>query len=194
MIILIDGYNLLKKIHGINVSEMQIRAFVNLLGSYLKKRNHKIKVILDGGHSSFLIKEKQKGVDLWYSGYNRSADDVIVDYVFDHKNKDIVVVTQDREICQKMIEYKIETIDPLVFYERIKEVFKTTDKQKKYDNHDKIIKLIDEENDLIDALMQEAAYMKAPLKDVIELNNQRKSTGQNLSKKEKSRQKALDKL
>ena len=193
MIVLIDGYNLLKKLHGVSVSEMQVRAFVNLLGFYLKKRNHKMKVILDGGQSSFLIKERQKGIDIWYSGYNRSADEVIIEYAFDHKNKDLVVVTQDREICQKMTEYGIEVIDPFIFYQRVKDVCQGSEKPKAVDYENQIKKISDEKDEAIDALMKEAAGMKIPFKHDVEYKKQRIACDK-LSKKEKSRQKALDKL
>ena len=64
MIILIDGYNLLKQLHGPTVSDMQRGAFANLLGRYIKKRNHKITVVLDGGPYLYPTFEKQKGITI----------------------------------------------------------------------------------------------------------------------------------
>ncbi len=191
VIILIDGYNLLKKIYGIHVSESNIHAFVNVLGSYIKKRNHKIIVMLDGGLTSFIDKEKQKGIDLWYSGHKRSADEIIIEYVIKNAQKDILVVTEDREILQKIQMYKKNTIDPLAFYARVQEVCYATEKSSASDVS--IKKTADEENPDLDEVMLQAAHMKASCKE--EHDSKEAQIKQNkLSKKEKLRKKSLDKL
>ena len=120
MIVVVDGYNVLKKIHGPEISETQRSAFVNLLGRYIKKRQHKIVVFFDGGAFYYPSMEKQKGVTVWYSGQNQSADDLIITYAQEHHTKELLVVTLDGQLCAKVGESRVETVDPVFFYERIR--------------------------------------------------------------------------
>lgn len=64
MIIIVDGYNLLKTLWTNDVvTPTQRSAFINLLGRYSDRRNHKINVIFDGGQNVIQPKtEKQRGL------------------------------------------------------------------------------------------------------------------------------------
>ena len=194
MIIMIDGYNLLKKIHGPQVTESQRAAFVNLLGAYLKRRQHKVYIVFDGGPCLNPMKEKQKGVSVWYSGEYQSADDLIISYVREHKNKEFLVITLDREIRQKVGECRAETADAVFFYQKIQDLChpKVVAHNNQYGN---IQKLSDEHNPDLDSLMHEAASMKIPFKD--EKENYLEKIGMSSdrqSKKEKAHKRVIDKL
>ncbi len=194
MIIIIDGYNVLKQLHGLNVSDMQKSAFVNLLGRYIKKRNHKVIVVFDGGPHRYPDKEKQKGVAVWHSGELQSADDLIIAYAQEHRTKELLVVTLDREICKKVGESRAETVDPFFFYAKIQEVCNPLRLAASSDVTG-IYKLSEEENEEVDALMREAAGMKVPLKDEEESAVRKQtSPSSRSSKKERAYLRAIDKL
>jgi len=194
MILVIDGYNLLKKIHGLDVSEVQRSAFVNLMGRYIKKRQHKVMVFFDGGPYYYPSAEKQKGVTVWYSGQNQSADDLIVAYAQEHRNKEMLVVTLDRELCNKVGESRVETVEPLFFYELVHAICHPEKKSAPASYAD-IYKFSEDNDPEIDKIMYEAAGMRIPLKDERESGQQKQSaSGERASKKEKAYRRYIDKL
>ncbi len=194
MILVIDGYNLLKKLHGQDVSEVQRSAFVNLMGRYIKKRQHKVMVFFDGGPYYYPSAEKQKGVTVWYSGQNQSADDLIITYAQEHRNREMLVVTLDRELCNKVGESRVETVEPMFFYERVHAVC-NPEKKSGPELHTDIFKLSEDSNEELDKIMYEAAGMRIPLKDERESGHQKQSaSGEHASKKEKAYRRYVDKL
>lgn len=154
MILLIDGYNVLKHVHGVHVSEQQRSAFVNLMGRYIQKRTHnKVLIFFDAGPCTYPLQQKQKGVPVIFSGEYKSADDMIMEYITEHKQKELLVVTYDREIKTYAARYAIETLEPEVFYTTIKNILTSTACKPKKQDHT-LRKLIDEENPELDTLME----------------------------------------
>lgn len=195
MIIVIDGYNLLKLIHGPNSNDMQRSAFINFMGRYIKKRNHKVIVVFDAGPCTYPLKEKSHGVQVIYSGEYQTADDIIVKFVQDNPSKEIVVITKDREIIGHVKALSKEIIDPLEFYNKVRQAFEPSERAQ-MEQIGTLIKLSDEDDQELDDLMREAARMKTPDKDTQEYTVPRhhEPKGQSVSKKERARLKALDKL
>ncbi len=194
MIVVVDGYNVLKKIHGPEISETQRSAFVNLLGRYLKKRQHKVLVVFDGGPFYYPSMEKQKGVTVWYSGQNQSADDLIITYAQEHRTKELLVVTLDGQLCAKVGESRVETVDPVFFYERVRSVC-DPEKRGPASESGAIEKLTEEHDEEVDLLMYEAAGMRVPLKE--EQGEVSRKTGRaadQSSKKERAYRRYIDKL
>lgn len=194
MILVIDGYNLLKKLHGQDVSESQRSAFVNLMGRYMKKRHHKVVVFFDGGPYYYPSAEKQKGVVVWYSGQNQSADDLIVTYAQEHKNREMLVVTLDRELGNKVGEARVETVEPLFFYEKVQSIC-NPEKKGSFEAEGAICKLSEEDDEELDSLMYEAAGMRIPVKDEEDSHSRKQSaSGEHTSKKERAYRRYIDKL
>jgi len=195
MIILIDGYNLLKLIHGSNISEVQRSAFANLMGRYIKKRNHKVIVVFDAGPCVYPMKEKSHGIQIIYSGEYQSADDIIIKFVQDNSSKEIVVITKDREIISHVTALSKEVIDPLEFYGKVRQAFEAKE-QKLLGRDGTLIKLTDYSDDYLDDLMYEVSGMNMPDKDTQEYTVPRhhEPKGQGLSKKERLKLRIIDKL
>ena len=195
MIILIDGYNLLKLIHGSSLSETERSAFVNLMGRYIKRRNHKVIVVFDAGPCTYVMKEKSHGVQIIYSGEYQTADDVIIKFVQDNPSKEIVVITRDREIISHVTALSKEVINPLEFYGKVRQAFAPKE-QKELAQDGTLIKLTEDSDDDLDALMQEAAGMQMPDKDIQEYTVPRhhEPKGQSVSKKERLKLRVIDKL
>ena len=193
MIIIIDGYNVIKRFYGVTVSDAHKSAFINLLGRYMKKRNHRILVVFDGGPHFWPLVEKQKGVAVWHSGERQSADDLIIAYAQEHKNKDIVAVTADGEIIKKVGQADVHVIDPHFFYEKVKEVCSPNISETPiHSTH--VEKLSDEDDEIVDALMFEAAGMKIPCKDYEGQMEKHRSLKKNVSKKDALYQRKINKL
>lgn len=92
-----------------------------------------------------------------YSGIYRTADELIIQLVEVHRTKEVVVVTADRGIINQLLGDNLLVLEPIVFYNKVKEVFETD-----YEIKDQgvLIKLSVEENPELDKLMQEAAFLK----------------------------------
>jgi len=196
VIIIIDGYNLLKLVHGTSrITEQERSAFVNLLGRYKVKRGHKIVIVFDAGPSIYTEKQKQRGVDVIYSGQHHSADDVIMKFVANHACKDLLVITADNEIIGHAKQYQTEVIDPHTFYHKVKEAF--TSKPIKSLSDDKLIKLTDSQDDELDKLMQEAANFIPFAKDSQDeytILRHHQPKGATLSKRQRRSLRKIDKL
>lgn len=195
MIIIIDGYNLLKKIFmDTFISEKQRTAFVNLMGRYSKKRGHKVIIVFDAGPCRYPLTEKDHGVTVMYSGEYKSADDIIMDFVQQHENKDILVVTEDREIIQSVERCREDALNPRIFYEKVKNAFNVSDEVLKKELSG-IIKLSDTENEDLDDLMRSAASMNMQIKeDDFCAVRDRQKNGQEIKKNQRNRLKKVDKL
>lgn len=168
---------------------------MNLLGKYREKKGHKIVIIFDAGPYIWPLKEKQKGIQVFFSGQHQTADDLIIQFVQEHPTKEIMVITADRKIKDAVKSELVEIIEPLYFYGKIKDSLETDQTHKK--NKHQIIKLTQDSNEEVDALMHEAAGMKIFEKNKQEeyydpRNHQIKK--QQLSKKERKKNKKIDKL
>lgn len=99
MILLIDGYNLLKNMMTpAKVSEEERKKFLEILGSYARKKHHTMVIVFDGGPYDWPHKERFMNMLVIYSGYKQSADDFIMHYIDDHKTKDMLLISSDHEI------------------------------------------------------------------------------------------------
>ncbi len=194
MIIIVDGYNLLKSLGESSiVSATQRSAFINLLGKYSERRGHKIKVVFDGGQEVINpITLKQHGVTVIYSGIYKTADELIIELTFSYQARELVLVTADRGIITQIAAKNTHVIDPKTFYNKVKDLFKATYTVK---DQGLLIKLSKENNHELDELMFEAAFFKMSPKYDLEFDNSlRKTKGNVASKEERTYHRTLKKL
>ncbi len=131
MIILIDGYNLLRHIFpGVKGDlDKQRLQFIRLLGHYKKKKESVIKeiiVVFDAGPFRHASREIRQGIVVMFSGQNSCADEWIFEYVARHKNHEMVLVTLDRELRERCKPYHVESMDVAQFYHSVKDVLLET--------------------------------------------------------------------
>lgn len=117
MVLVIDGYNVLKKLLGtVYANESQRDQFIKRLCRYAHKKDHTINIVFDGGISlwpeTFSPSTKMKVV---YVGKSKSADDYIKDYLEEHKSYEIALVSSDRELNLFAAQRSITSIDSRVF-------------------------------------------------------------------------------
>lgn len=162
MIIVVDGYNVLKgAIHAGNVSQKERNHFVAQLGKYADAKDHKVITVFDGGASTWPEKQRMNGVTVIYSGYNQTADDYIKKYLEENKLRDILLVSTDRELCSFAMQRDIVTIDSQDFYDLLCNALAHG---KSVADELPIVQIADDIED-IDALMQ-AASEHVPIKAV----------------------------
>lgn len=122
MIIVIDGYNLLKQIYtNAYISMRQRESFIHMLQQYAKIKKHAILVVFDGGDSTWPTVEKRDYVTIAYSGTHESADTYIKSWIANNHHKDILIASNDRDICLYADEYTVVSIDVIEFYRILKQ-------------------------------------------------------------------------
>src|SRR5258708_757099 len=118
MIIIVDGYNVLRGVlDGREASEQARNHFLAQLGRYAKRKKHKIILIFDGGSSPMPFVSDHHGVTVVYSGYVDTADDLIKIKLTELQGKDVLLVSSDRELNSWAAKYDMPSIEAADFYE-----------------------------------------------------------------------------
>jgi len=195
MIIVIDGYNVIKQaMLKRTISEDERKSFIRQLGKYHKIKGHKIVLVFDGGPFERASKERIHGVYVIYAGSQETADDYIKRYLREHKALDILLVSSDRDICACALRLSIENMDALEFHSLFQDALRANVKQGDVKNK-QAIKLSQEENPELDALMQKSTkVIQYKTEDMAGLSGLRASKAHKLSKKERKKRKKIKKL
>lgn len=158
MILIIDGYNLLKSISNKSfIDKLSIDKFIKKLEKYKKLKHHKIIVVFDGGDFSWSDYTKLKSkIIVIYSGQKVNADNYIIKYLKDNKNKDILVISSDNEISSFAQSLNIPSINSDLFYHILSQSLKNKNKVKGLitNSFGKTIKLSKNNNPELDKLME----------------------------------------
>ena len=216
LIVIIDGYNLLKQLFPGQKESlgMQRKQLVKQLGYYKKKKGKEIKEIIlvfDGGFFRHATREVHSGIAVIFSGQKNSADEWIFNYVKKHKEKEILLVTMDKELIGNCQQYGVDAISVFDFYkimqngllkeaEKDFEARKVADAVQKYEtdfemsgNNEKMPQI---DNKALDMLMEQSTINIGHEKkdDIYSDKKARKSRSQKPSKKEKKIYKKIKKL
>src|SRR5690606_1675579 len=110
----------------------------------------------DAGPDYYPTTERDGRVSIIFSGQMQSADEYIRQYIQDHRNKDLLLVTSDQEIIETARRFDIPWIASRDFGEIIRE------KMEKRTNlvpvvSTSLIKLSSDANHELDLLMQQAS-------------------------------------
>ena len=115
MIVIIDGYNLLKQIFpGVkHTLDKQRTAFIQQLAYYKSKKPQisEIIVVFDAGPSNHATRTVKSGIVVIFSGVKSSADNWILHFVERNKGKELLVVTLDRALKEACHTFHADTLD-----------------------------------------------------------------------------------
>ncbi|MFA6535410.1 MAG: NYN domain-containing protein [Candidatus Babeliales bacterium] len=208
MIVVIDGYNLLKQIfpHVKGRIDKERNAFIRQLGYYKSRKPKEIKeliVVFDAGPFSHATREIHEGVTVMFSGQKSTADDWIIEYADSHKGMDVLVVTMDRKIIQACEKAGATTLGSLDFYgimqsflleEAAQELSTqavvpgatTVLEVEKYDQDDEELNGKKVDRKALDMMMEQAGFFVNKEDDVdLDRGKSRKSASSKLSKKDR---------
>lgn len=181
MIIIIDGYNVLKRIDsGADIGQRERDRFASELARYGQAKKHSIVLVFDGGPSSRPVREHKNGAQVIYAGTKSSADEYIAHYAQDHRNQDLMVVSADRALCRLVVQFGATCIDPEAFMYLLRAKKDTTSGQKS----SAIIKTSEKDEVLLDELMQEAGKQEI-YKPHDQGSRSRRSPNKDMSKNER---------
>ncbi|TNF48436.1 hypothetical protein EP232_02395, partial [bacterium] len=126
MRIIIDGYNLIRRIPelaGFEQVDLERgrKYLIQELSSYRAGKGHRVTVVFDGAGSIHLggEREKERGITVIFSRQGRSADDVIANVCRDGGTD--LVVTGDRDLRDRADRAGVPSVDPERFWERVDE-------------------------------------------------------------------------
>lgn len=189
MHIIIDGYNVLKQmITAAQIGLAQRRAFTNMLGKYAGKKNHTITLVFDGGPDTWTSQEKDHGITVMYSGIKQTADDVIKKLLL-AKKFGVLLVTSDNELKASAARLGIASMNADDFYNLVKDELSQKEQGA---SGDVLIKTNTESESWVDELMR--ADTRKIYKHDDHEEDERKSPGQKLSKKERAYIQKIKKL
>jgi len=208
MIIVIDGYNLLKQIfpHVKGRIDKERNAFIRQLGYYKSKKPKDIKeliVVFDAGPFGHATREIHEGVTVMFSGQKSTADDWIIEYADSHKGMDLLVVTMDRKIIQACEKSGATTLGSLDFYgimqsflldeaaqsfstQEVMSDTKTISPVEKYEREEDEFLNNKIDQKALDLLMEQSSFLVGKQDDVdLDRGKSRKSASSKLSKKDR---------
>ena len=210
MVILIDGYNLLRQIFPKAKGQLdrQRNQLAKELGFYKKKKKENINEIIlvfDSGPFNRALREIKHGIVVMFSGQKSSADEWIAHYTQSHKNQEIVLVTLDRELINICKSPHVEQMDVYKFYKILQDnlyqeleesIPRSSPAQKFEDNYaSPHLENLEVDSEALDLLMEEAHILHIDKKeDEPEEPMKRKGTANKLSKKKKKIYATLKKL
>lgn len=193
MILIIDGYNILKRQHGVRLIDDTIRKrFIHGVAAYARHSGNKVVIVFDGGAQDDAYEEYGRNVQVVYSGTRETADDYIKRYVAQHNMKDLMLVTSDRELNRVADRYDIPSLDAHEFV-LVLQYSEGERSGQHISANAPIIKTSSEEIPELDALMETASKMVPQKSDDVKASH-RKSAAQKMSKKERELLKKVKKL
>ena len=123
MIIIIDGYNLLRNIFHKEKGKLdrQRGELIRQLSYYKRKKEHEIVVVFDGGFFNHATREIKKGVIVVFSGRRASADDWIFEYVERNKGKELLLITHDKQLIDRCKKFGTDALGVKDFYDLLQD-------------------------------------------------------------------------
>lgn len=190
MIILVDGYNVIKREHGTNlVSAFEKKKFINHVRSYARKSGNKVIIVFDGEPYDDIYPEQTRFVSVVYAGMRETADDYIIRYMMKHKNKDMLLVSSDRELNAHADACNIPSLDA----DKFSMILRDVRVKKNHAMHNaKVIKTSSESIPELDELMMKVSMVGSEIKH--DDTPHTKKTSDTLSKKERALLKKVKKL
>lgn len=189
MILVIDGYNLLKHIDPDRfIDEHERLTFLHELARYARFKKHKVVVVFDGGPYQWPHKESVMDVKVIYSGVRETADTVIMHYLADHHAKDLLLVSSDHELNLFASKHDVVSIGSDDFYQLLRAGLKEAE--------GKAVEVpvrFDEDEQDVDTLMEQASAFVPRKEEDIMPRESRMPQGRR-SKKDRLLLKKLKKL
>lgn len=156
MKLIIDGYNLLRYITRGSATRQEIEQFLGKLRRYSRATKHHLIIVFDGGEGWSRYQAPYHGLDIWYSGSQQTADDVIKDLLPRYNADEVVLISDDRQLNESAAEeHAIISVSPAVFIDRMQSREDST-KTKNIRDDAQLVKTAVDSSTELDALMNSA--------------------------------------
>jgi predicted RNA-binding protein with PIN domain len=193
MIIIIDGYNLLKQRDaGAYIEDVARDRLIRQLEAYHTKKGHAVFLIFDGGVHSWLAREQKSGVVVIYVGRGKSADDYIKNYISEHYKDDLFLVSSDRELGRWACKHGVVSMDSLLFFDIMLGALVRQDYPKRESGV--VVKTTEFVDASLDLLMEQVSMSGYDKGDTCKVQNRSVISGKAESKVERMLRKKIEKL
>jgi predicted RNA-binding protein with PIN domain len=119
MNIIIDGYNVLKTVYGVQfITEQQRKDFIGMLAAYGNKKRHQMYVIFDG-EGPYRSPPTAKALTVMYAGVKTTADEVILSLLTENRGDTTLLVSNDRVLVKAAHKQGNAVIDAELFYTHV---------------------------------------------------------------------------
>ena len=115
MIIVIDGYNVLKYKGSQSISQEKREQYIQRISTYCYYKQHCAWIVFDGGVYFYPVTFSYDRVCVVYSGEHESADTTIQRLLYKQPVDNTVLVSSDNEIAHFAIDLGMVSIDASVF-------------------------------------------------------------------------------
>ena len=193
MIVIIDGYNLVKHALGASlVSHAERDQFVARLVQYLRQKQLAGIIVFDGGSDRYVHVTHHGEVQVVFSGFKEKADTVIMRYIDKHVSRELLVVSSDREIRQYAHARNKQTITSPEFYAHM---VRKQEPDGTAHTSTQLYKMATDSPIELDELMSESTKnISSKDDDASSDQRSRCSSAHQVSKKERKQQRVLRKL
>ena len=193
MKVLVDGYNVLKRItRSSQVTTSERVAFITQLARYARIKHLDVILIFDGLPAETEHFSAPSILTLTYSGGHRSADDYIKEHLDNSNSGTTLLVSSDRELVLYAQEYEIPAIDADYFYTLVR-VALDQHRLPQIKNSAELVKTSEVDNSELEALMM-ASTKKMPHKEISQPASVARKSNCSQSKAEKKLLHILKKL
>jgi len=127
MILLVDAYNVVRFLYPSDrhAYDAQVALFLQKLSAYYRLKRGEVQdvvVVFDGGMFSHKTREVIGGLAVIYAGAGRKADDVLVHYAGQFRERGLLV-SNDRELGRRVLAHRTASIDVHEFWQLVGSVF-----------------------------------------------------------------------
>lgn len=195
MLLLLDGYNILKyRLEGVHILQEQRSAFLKKVAHYALAKKHQVIVVFDAGEFRHVTHDKEHGIHVIYSGQTKTADDVLKHLLLKHMGHAVLLVSSDRELVEYAQRCKITSLDADGFVKLLEHGYTEPVHKKTMASQGCAHKREGHESDEdVDALMEQAS-LRLVYKNDDFVTKDPSSRGNTLSKHEKKISKIIKKL
>lgn len=192
MILVIDGYNVLKQaLYNKKITEKERSAFIRILDVYARKKELDIVLVFDGGSYGATARERIGVIVIIYSGAKESADAIIMQRLAELKGRDVLMVSSDRQLRKQAAHMGFHSIGSMEFYTLLIEQQESSVPEQK---GGVLIKMTTNENPELDELMAQSMMQGVNKKSAHRDNADKKSSVKTLPKKQRTLLKKVRKL
>lgn len=162
MILLVDGYNVLKsQLASKYVDEHDRHRFIQQLIKFADRKDNRLIIVFDGGSHPWDISEPYDAHEVMYSGYKQTADVVLRKLIARYRGYDVMVISSDREVVRYAKHHGLTPLSAQEFISMLQQVVSIPAPVVKGTQDP--VKITDEKNAELDILMEQSSR-KMPVK------------------------------
>lgn len=193
MIVVIDGYNILRSIYTQPlVTDKERHEFIRRIVRYASKKNIDVKLVFDGGLYGMPDRDQKGLVEVVFTGSRETADEWILRFIENNKGYEVAIVSSDRELVNAAQYAGMLSVRAKQFQQLLADALRTAPQVRQKSVNLRKMRKAEIDTD-IDQLMHDAARMPHD-KEIEDSQDDVETHYEKRSKKERKQRQKLKKL